>query len=85
MNQEIFLKLRPAAAKYFHVDAEVITPETNLTADLGADSLDVVEFIMHVEDMFQVKFQGEQGQAPNTIHEIVAALEEMLLVAKTTS
>ena len=48
----IFENLKAALAKQFELDAEAITMDTNLIDDLGADSLDVVELIMELEDRF---------------------------------
>ena len=45
-----FEKVRDALAAQFELDPEKITMETNLIDDLGADSLDVVELIMNIED-----------------------------------
>ena len=50
----IFENVREALAKQFDLDPESITMDTNLIDDLGADSLDVVELIMSLEDMFGI-------------------------------
>ena len=48
----IFENVRDALAQQFEVDPDSITMDTNLIDDLGADSLDVVELIMSLEDSF---------------------------------
>ena len=45
-----FEQIRDVLAKQFEIDPESITMETNLIDDIGADSLDVVELIMSLED-----------------------------------
>ena len=53
-----FDKVREALAKQFELDPDSITLETNLIDDLGADSLDVVELIMSLEDLFGITISG---------------------------
>ena len=50
----IFDSVKEALAKQFELDADTITIDTNLIDDLGADSLDVVELIMSLEDIFGI-------------------------------
>ena len=56
-----FEKVRSALAQQFEMDPEEITLETNLIDDLGADSLDVVELIMSLEDEFGVSIADEDA------------------------
>jgi len=51
---EIFEKLRTLAADQFGVDADDITPETSFVEDFDADSIDIVEFMMAVEEEFEL-------------------------------
>ena len=46
----IFEKVRDALAAQFELDAESVTMETNLIDDLGADSVDLVELVMAMEE-----------------------------------
>ena len=47
----MFEKIRDVLAKQFELDPETITRETNLIDDIGADSLDIVELIMELEEI----------------------------------
>ena len=47
-------KLKGIIAQQFGVDQDEITEETTFVGDLGADSLDLVELIMSVEDAFEL-------------------------------
>jgi len=57
-------------------DAEEITPETNIMDDLGADSLDVVELLMAIEETFGVSVPDEDVQGLKTVRDIVNYVEE---------
>ena len=72
-----FEKIREALAQQFELDPETITADTNLIDDLGADSLDVVELIMSLEDEFGVSISDEDAAALYTVGRIVDYLENM--------
>ena len=73
----IFENVRNALAEQFEVDAESITPETSLIDDLGADSLDVVELIMSLEDIFGITISDEDAAQLHTVSRIVEYLEKL--------
>ena len=73
----IFEKVRDALAQQFEVEPETITPDTNLIDDLGADSLDVVELIMSLEDMFGISISDEDAAQLYTVRRIVEYLEKL--------
>ena len=70
-------KVREALAKQFEPDPDSITLETNLIDDLGADSLDVVELIMSLEDEFGVSISDEDAAQLYTVGRIVEYLENL--------
>ncbi len=72
-----FEKVRDALAQQFEMDPDNITPETNLIDDLGADSLDVVELIMSLEDEFGISISDEDAAQLYTVGRIVDYLENM--------
>ena len=73
----IFDNVRNALAEQFEVDAESITMETSLIDDLGADSLDVVELIMSLEDLFGITISDEDAAQLHTVSRIVEYLEKL--------
>ena len=50
----VFEKIRRIIQEQFEVEEDSITPETNFMTDLDADSLDVVELAMSIEDEFSI-------------------------------
>ena len=73
----IFEKVRAALASHFELDPASITMDTNLIDDLGADSLDVVELIMSLEDMFGISITDEDAAQLYTVSRIVEYLEKL--------
>ena len=73
----VFEKLREALAAQFEIDPEQITMDTNLIDDLGADSLDVVELIMNIEDEFGISISDEDASNLYTVQKIVEFLEKL--------
>ncbi len=57
-------------------DEAEIKPESNIKEDLGADSLDMVEVIMGLEDEFNIEISEEDAAKICTVAEIVKYLEE---------
>ncbi len=73
----LFEKVRAALASQFELDPESITMDTNLIDDLGADSLDVVELIMSLEDDFGIAISDEDAAQLYTVRRIVEYLEKL--------
>ncbi|MCI6488533.1 MAG: acyl carrier protein [Candidatus Limivicinus sp.] len=73
----IFEKVQKALAEQFEVSPDTITLDTNLIDDLGADSLDVVELIMSIEDEFGVSISDEEAANLVTVQRIVDYVEKL--------
>jgi acyl carrier protein len=58
------------------VEASEVTPGASLVEDLNADSLDLVEYIMTVEQVFQVQISDEDAEKLTTVGETQAYLQE---------
>ena len=73
----LFEKVRDALAEQFDLDKESISMDTNIIDDLGADSLDVVELIMSLEDEFGISISDDEAQQLYTVKRIVEYLEKL--------
>lgn len=69
-------KIREILSEQFGVDAEDINPETTLAEDLGADSLDVVDLIMSIDDEFAVEIPDEEVENIKTVGALVEYIEK---------
>ena len=71
-----FEKVREIIARQLDVDADGITMEFKLVDDLKADSLDVVELIMDLEQEFDIEIPDEELPKVRTVGDIVEYLEK---------
>ncbi|SHI13146.1 acyl carrier protein [Sporobacter termitidis DSM 10068] len=74
----VYDKVKELLASQFDTDIDKITRETDIAGDLGADSLDLVEMIMMLEEEFGIVITDESIYAYKTVGEITAFIESML-------
>ena len=67
----VFEKIAQILAEQLDADLESITPETRIAEDLGADSLDVVELLMSIEDELEVEVPDEEIENVKTVGDVV--------------
>ena len=72
----ILEKLQSLIADQLGVDGNTITMDTNIADDLGADSLDVVELVMSIEDAFGITIEDEKAAELTTVRQVVDYLEK---------
>ena len=73
---DIFEKLQGILADQLEIDADKITYESLILDDLGADSLDVVDLIMSIEDEFGMEVPDEAVDNIRTVEDMVKYIEE---------
>lgn len=69
-------KIKAILSEQFDVEEDSITPDTNLSEDLDADSLDVVDLLMSIEDEFEIEIPDEEIENIRTVDEIVKYIEQ---------
>lgn len=68
-------KVKAILAEQFDVEEDKITADTDLQEDLGADSLDVVDLLMSIEDGFEVEVPDEEIENIKTVGSLVSYIE----------
>ena len=68
-------KIKAILSEQFSVDEKEITVDTLLEDDLGADSLDVVDLLMTIEDDFEVEIPDEEVENIKTVGALVEYIE----------
>lgn len=63
-------------ANQLGVDKGIITPDANVVDDLGADSLDVVELVMALEEAFNLEIPDEEAEKIRTVKDILDYMEK---------
>lgn len=71
-------KLKKIIAEVLNVDPDEITPETTFTDDLGADSLDVYQIIMGIEEEFDIEIPAETAEQITTVDQAVEMIKKAL-------
>ncbi|AHN44946.1 acyl carrier protein [Helicobacter pylori] len=72
----LFEDIQAVIAEQLNVDATQVTPEAEFVKDLGADSLDVVELIMALEEKFGVEIPDEQAEKIVNVGDVVKYIED---------
>ena len=70
-KEEVFTQIKAMLVEQLGVDEEDVTMEASFQDNLDADSLDLVELIMEMEDKFGVKISDEEAQKILTVKDAV--------------
>lgn len=70
-----FEKLKKVIAEVLNVDPDEITMESTFVDDLGADSLDVFQIIMGIEEEFDIEIPAENAEKITTVEEAVEMIK----------
>lgn len=71
----VFEKVREILCQQLDVEEENVTLESSIAEDLGADSLDVVDLVMSLEDEFSVEIPDEEIENIKTVGDLVTFIE----------
>lgn len=67
----VFEKVREVISNVLGIESEDITMESSFIEDLGADSLDVVELIMDLQEEFDIEIPDEEAEKVQTVGDVV--------------
>lgn len=72
----VFEKVRELLVDQLDVEEDVTTMEANIQSDLGADSLDIVDLVMSLEEEFDCEIPDEEIENIKTVGDIVKYIED---------
>ena len=74
----VFEKVREIICDQLDVAEDDVTMESNIADDLGADSLDVVDLVMSLEEEFDAEFPDEYIESIKTVGDVVKFIEDRI-------
>jgi acyl carrier protein len=75
-KEQVFDKVRQIIVDQLGVDEEEVTIEASFIDDLGADSLDIVELIMALEEEFGLEIPDDEAEKISTVNDAVEYIRE---------
>lgn len=70
-REEAFTTVQGMLVEHLGVDAEEVTPTASFKGDFEADSLDLVELVMELEDHFALKISDEEARQMERVGDVV--------------
>ena len=68
-------KVKKILVEQLDVEESAIAPESSIIDDLGADSLDIVDMVMNLEEEFDIEIPDEEIESMKTVSDIVKFIE----------
>ncbi len=75
-NEEIFEKLKEIIVNQLGIDEKNVKEEATFVDDLSADSLDIVELVMNIEEEFEIEIPDEDAEKIVTVGDVVNYIKE---------
>jgi acyl carrier protein len=69
-------KVQEVVSKQLSIDLTEVKPEANFQNDLGADSLDIVELVMALEEAFDIEIPDEDAEKIGTVQDAVNYIDQ---------
>ena len=76
----MFDKVKAILAKQLRKDPAIITPESRIKRDLGADSIDILQLLMRIEDQYGIVIPDQALAKFETVADVVDYLEKQEVV-----
>ena len=74
--ETMYEKVRAILAKQLRVDTAIVTLDAQIKKDLGADSLDILQLLMRIEDQYGITIPDKALATFNTVGDVVTYLEQ---------
>ena len=74
--ETMYEKVQAILARQLRVDPAIVTPEAQIKKDLGADSLDILQLLMRIEDQYGIVIPDKALATFNTVGDVVTYLEQ---------
>jgi acyl carrier protein len=81
MNEAIFERVKKVVIDQLEVDPDLVKPEATFANDLSADSLDIVELVMALEEEFDIEIPDEAAEQIDTVGKAVEHISEKVEAA----
>lgn len=72
---DTFERVKEIIVERLEVEESLVTPEASFKDDFSADSLDIVELMMELEDEFDIEISDEEAEKITNVGEVVAYIE----------
>jgi acyl carrier protein len=75
MASSVEARVKEIVCEQLGVSEDEVTPDASFIEDLGADSLDIVELVMALEEEYEMEISDEDAEKIKTVHDVIAYIE----------
>ncbi len=75
MAATVETRIKEIVCEQLGVSDEEVTPQASIIDDLGADSLDIVELVMALEEEYEIEISDEDAEKIKTVQDVVTYIE----------
>jgi acyl carrier protein len=75
MASSVEARVKEIVCEQLGVSEDEVTPDASFIEDLGADSLDIVELVMALEEEYEMEISDEDAEKIKTVHDVITYIE----------